>query len=257
MATCVAEALRQDCLEQVRRPFPPRLSSFVPVLWFTAEHSSFHQNSDISHIIRSSISYLTHLNSHQALLSPPGVHLISLQLLGNLQRAQGLHVHHQALLQGGPHHSQPRVLQDQPRGRPALQLQPRGAAGDDDHTSAGRRKRIKPSCHPTVSPQVAFSYISTLFASIVVFKTDNLGNEKVFLIQYMFILTGRHTYARQTTACCKWLGRSCSSRRGRPTSWSRSTPPSTSATFSSSTASPTLPSLISSTPIRSCVKEFR
>ena len=39
MATCVAEALRQDCLEQVRRPFPPRLSSFVPVLWFTTQHS--------------------------------------------------------------------------------------------------------------------------------------------------------------------------------------------------------------------------
>ena len=92
------------------------------------------------------------------------MHLISLQLLGNLQRAQGLHVHHQALLQGGPHHSQPRVLQDQPRGRPALQLQPRGAAGDDDHTSAGRRKRIKPACNSTVSAKVTITLTAMLFA---------------------------------------------------------------------------------------------
>ena len=59
------------------------------------------------------MSRLIHLNSHQALLSPPGLHLIGVQLLCNLQRAQGLHVHHQALLQGGAHHAQPRVLQDQ------------------------------------------------------------------------------------------------------------------------------------------------
>ena len=91
------------------------------------------------------------------LSSPPGLHIISVQLLSNLQRAQGLHVHHQALLQGGPHHPQPRVLQDQQRGRSAVQLQPRGAAGDDDHESTGRREGIKPSCHPTMSTQVRLS----------------------------------------------------------------------------------------------------
>ena len=183
MATCVAEALRQDCLEQVRHPF-----------------SSFHQYSVISHMIlplRSSISRLTHLNSHQALLSPPGMHLISLQLLGNLQRAQGLHVHHQALLQGGPHHPQPRVLQDQPRGRPALQLQPCGAAGDDDHAGAGRRKRNEPACYPTVSAKVGFSLLftplphcwSSHFTILFVFKTSNLVHTtKVFFFHFVEVL---------------------------------------------------------------------
>ena len=83
VATCVAEALRQDCLEQVHASCMGQnillLKSFIPHQYFFT-------------------LYVFNLSPHSLKLSS-GLHLISVQLLGDLQRAQGLHVHHQALFQ--------------------------------------------------------------------------------------------------------------------------------------------------------------
>ena len=83
VATCVAEALRQDCLEQVHASCMGQnillLKSFIPHQYFFT-------------------LYVFNLSPYPLKLSS-GLHLISVQLLGDLQRAQGLHVHHQALLQ--------------------------------------------------------------------------------------------------------------------------------------------------------------
>ena len=83
VATCVAEALRQDCLEQVHASCMGQnillLKSFIPHQYFFT-------------------LYVLILSPYPLKLSS-GLHLISVQLLGDLQRAQGLYVHHQTLLQ--------------------------------------------------------------------------------------------------------------------------------------------------------------
>ena len=83
VATCVAEALRQDCLEQVHASCMGQnillLKSFIPHQYFFT-------------------LYVFNVSLYPLKLSS-GLHLISVQLLGDLQRAQGLHVHHQALFQ--------------------------------------------------------------------------------------------------------------------------------------------------------------